>query len=191
MSGMIAPTANSANEDPAASHGDGFSSGCTPSSWTRWKFRALASSRWISSDALAAVSGERPISVKMATSSATSASGCRRNDFFSTTTSDSICSFAVVTDVYSPSAIENAPASSPATPLITTVSALAVAATPAIRAVLLTRPSMAPKVAARNHPPVTSACRWLPTWGSPVGDSGASLDSVMRQSCACALRPNY
>ena len=36
---------------------------------------------------------------------------------------------------------------------------LAAAATPAMRAVLLTRPSIAPKVAARSQPPVTSPCR--------------------------------
>ena len=85
-------------------------------------------------------------------------------------TSDSICSLAVVTEVYSPNAIENAPASSPATPLSTTVCALAAAATPAMSAVLLTKPSIAPKVAARSHPPVTSAC-WWSTWGTPVGAS--------------------
>ena len=66
---------------------------------------------------------------------------------------------AVVTDVYSPNAIENAPASRPATPLSTTACALALAATPAISAVLLTSPSIAPNVAARSQPPVTSACR--------------------------------
>ena len=77
----------------------------------------------------------------------------------STRTSESICSLAVVTDVYSPSAIEKAPASRPATPLMTTVCALAAAATPAISAVLLTRPSIAPNVAARNQPPDTSECR--------------------------------
>ena len=56
-------------------------------------------------------------------------------------------------------AIENAPASSPATPDNTTVLASALAATPAMSAVLLTKPSIAPKVAARSHPPDTSACR--------------------------------
>src|SRR6185312_3257238 len=65
---------------------------------------------------------------------------------------------AVVTDVYSPKAIENEPANKPATPLITTVCALAAAATPAINAVLLTRPSIAPKVAARSQPPLISGC---------------------------------
>ena len=40
-----------------------------------------------------------------------SACGCFRNERRSTRTSESICSLAVVTDVYSPSAMENAPAS--------------------------------------------------------------------------------
>ena len=65
----------------------------------------------------------------IATSSARSACGCLRKARCSTRTSESICSLAVVTDVYSPSAIENAPASRPATPLITTVCAPAAAHT--------------------------------------------------------------
>ena len=60
---------------------------------------------------------------------------------------------AVVTDVYSPSAIENEPASIPAMPLSTTAWVFAAAATPAISAVLLTSPSIAPNVAARSQPP--------------------------------------
>ncbi len=82
-----------------------------------------------------------------------------RNARFSTRTSDSICSLAVVTDANSPNAIENAPATRPAKPLITTVCASVAAPTPAISAVLLTRPSIAPNVAARNQPPLTSPCR--------------------------------
>ena len=96
----------------------------------------------------------------MATSSAFSACGCFRKEWRSTRTSESICSLAVVTDVYSPRAMENAPASRPATPLSTTVCALALAATPAINAVLLTNPSIAPNVAARSQPPDTSECLW-------------------------------
>jgi hypothetical protein len=40
---------------------------------------------------------------------------------------------------------------------------------------LLTRPSMAPKVAARSQPPDTSECRCPAVWGIPVGESAASL----------------
>ena len=95
----------------------------------------------------------------MLISSARSACGRVRNALRSTYTSESICSLAVVTDVYSPIAIENAPASRPAMPLTVTACTLPAAATPAIRAVLLTSPSIAPKVAARNQPPLISG--WL------------------------------
>ena len=99
------------------------------------------------------------MSVSIACNSACSAWGFSVNDLRSRRTSESICSLAVVTEAYSPIAIEKAPASNPATPLITTVCALAAAATPAISAVLLTNPSIAPNVAARSQPPVTSAWR--------------------------------
>ena len=111
-------------------------------------------------------------------SSTFSACGWRSKASRSARTSESICSLAVVTDVYSPSAIENEPASRPATPLSTTVWAPAVAATPAISAVLLTNPSIAPNVAARSHPPVTSACEWSIWWGRAT-------------SGGCAVPPSY
>ncbi len=58
--------------------------------------------------------------------------------------------------------------------------ALALAATPAISAVLLTNPSIAPNVAARSQPPETSECLWSMTCGIPVGSIGGGLsDSVM------------
>jgi hypothetical protein len=166
---MTAPIANMTNDEPAATHGDGFSRGSTPSSCTRWKFSARFSSRCTSSVALVAVSRVNPISISIATSSALSACGCMRKARLSTRTSESICSLAVVTDVYSPSAMENAPASRPAIPLMMTVCVLAAAATPAMSAVLLTRPSIAPNVAARSQPPVTSECRCVPVCGTPVG----------------------
>ena len=120
------------------------------------------------------------MSISIATSSAFSACGCLAKARRSTRTSDSICSLAVVTDVYSPKAIENEPANKPATPLSTTVCALAAAATPAMRAVLLTRPSIAPKVAARSQPPVTSECRCVAVCGTPVGATGLRMpDSDM------------
>ena len=89
---------------------------------------------------------------------------------------------AVVTDVYSPIAIEEAPANNPATPLSRTVCALAAAPTPAMRAVLLTRPSIAPKVAARNQPPVTSECRCVALCGTPVGATGPSIPDFDMES---------
>ena len=101
----------------------------------------------------------------MSVNSARSACGCMRNARFSTRTSASICSLAVRTEVYSPRAIENAPATRPAIPLSTTAGACAAAPTPAISAVLLTRPSIAPNVAARSQPPLTSPCRWSKSCG--------------------------
>src|SRR5262249_12891604 len=66
----------------------------------------------------------------------------------------------LATEVYSPVAIEIAPATRPASPVSTTVArATLPPATPAISAKLDTRPSITPNTAGRNQPPVTS--RWL------------------------------
>ena len=67
-------------------------------------------------------------------------------------------------------------------PLSTTVCLSALAATPAISAVLLTRPSIAPKLAALNQPPETSLWVWSNSCGSPVaapGDGNSASDDVM------------
>ena len=53
-------------------------------------------------------------------------------------------------------------------------------ATPAMRATLETRPSIAPKTAGRNQPPVTSACSWPICPSASSGTPGAS-SSVMRK----------
>ena len=59
----------------------------------------------------------------------------------------------LVTDTHSPAAIDSAPASRPATPVVSTSpGAIPVAATPSTRARLDTSPSLAPKTAARNVP---------------------------------------
>ena len=73
----MAPIANMMNEETAATQGDGFSVGSTPSSWTRWKLIARFSSRWISSVARAAVSWLIPKLTSVAMSSARSALGWR------------------------------------------------------------------------------------------------------------------
>ena len=138
--------------------------------------------------AVAAVSRVIPMSISIATSSAFSACGCLRKARRSTRTSDSICSLAVVTDVYSPNAIENAPANNPATPLSTTVCALALAADARDQAVLLTRPSIAPNVAARSQPPDTSECRWSAVCGTPVGRPSACPTRSWRRFNACRFR---
>ena len=80
------------------------------------------------------------------------------NSRSSVRTSASTCSFWVDTEVNSPRAIENAPATRPDTPLRMIVCADAPAPpTPAMRLRLVTRPSIAPKVAARSCPPATLA----------------------------------
>lgn len=66
-----------------------------------------------------------------------------------------------LTDTYSPAAIDNAPAASPAIPDNKIVAGLAcVVAMPNIRLLVEIRPSLAPRTAARNQP----LC-WL-RWGS-------------------------
>ncbi|GAB2628992.1 hypothetical protein GCM10027068_04290 [Prescottella soli] len=163
---MIAPIANITNDDPAATAGDGFSLGFTPSSCVTWISTARSVSAWTSAAAAVAVCALMPIEVKVSTSSASSASGCVRSARRSTRTSASICSLDVLTEVYSPSAIENAPATRPATPLRTTVCAATPAPpTPAISDVLVTSPSIAPNTAARSQPPETSEWVWSKSCG--------------------------
>lgn len=78
--------------------------------------------------------------------------------------------------MYSPAAMEKAPAASPASPLITTVCWLAVPpATPVMRARLETSPSIAPKTAGRSQPPFTS--RWV--WLSRCASCSAASVSMM------------
>ena len=82
-------------------------------------------------------------------------------------TSASTSSFCDETETYSPVAMENAPAASPASPVSTMrcgepPEAFAPAPTPAISETLVTRPSMAPNTAGRSQPPETSLC-WCPS----------------------------
>ena len=72
-------------------------------------------------------------------------------------------SFWEETETYSPVAIENAPAASPARPVSTMKcgdppEAPTPAPTPAISETLVTSPSMAPNTAGRSQPPDTSLC---------------------------------
>jgi hypothetical protein len=63
--------------------------------------------------------------------------------------------------VNSPEAIEQAPATRPASPvMITTLPVAPPPTTPATRAKFDTRPSITPNVAGRSQPPVTSRCEW-------------------------------
>ena len=97
----------------------------------------------------------------MSASSACSTRGCRRISSRSTATSCATASFWVPTEANSPSAIENAPATSPAIPVRMIVSRSAPPPpTPATSAMLVTSPSIAPNTAARSQPPETSAWWW-------------------------------
>ena len=78
----------------------------------------------------------------------------------SVATSACTSSFWLVTDTYSPVPIENAPATSAATPVSTTVCAgTPPPPSPAISEALVTSPSTAPNTVGRSQPPDTSRCR--------------------------------
>ena len=107
--------------------------------------------------------GSAPSPAKVSVSSACSASGkpgrawspCR-----SVATSACTSSFWLVTDTYSPVPMENAPATSAATPVRITVCAeTPPPPSPAISEVLVTSPSTAPNTVGRSQPPDTSRCR--------------------------------
>ena len=75
-------------------------------------------------------------------------------------TSACTSSFWLVTETYSPVPIENAPATSAATPDSTTVCADAPPPpSPAISDALVTSPSTAPNTVGLSQPPDTSRCR--------------------------------
>jgi len=133
----------------------------------RWIRIASSGSACTSLAAVVAVARLMPISANIPTNSASSPAGFSRSSRRSVWASASTCSFWVETEVYSPSAIENAPATRPAAPVRTTVHADAPAApTPATSEMLVTRPSIAPNTEARNHPPETSAWVWPISLGS-------------------------
>src|SRR3954453_8657602 len=89
-------------------------------------------------------------------------------------------------ELYSPAAIETAPAMSPARPASrTTPGAGSAPATPRIRPTFDTRPSLTPNTAARAAPPRTS--RW---WCSGRGAiSGASIGRSLGGSHGRSLDP--
>src|ERR1700712_5516419 len=64
-----------------------------------------------------------------------------------------------LTDTYSPTAIENAPANNPAMPAVNTALVLELAAvTPSIKLALETMPSLTPSTAARSQPERCDRC---------------------------------
>lgn len=84
--------------------------------------------------------------------------------------------------MYSPAAIEQAPAASPARPVSTTAPLEAAPpTTPVISAKLETSPSIAPNTAGRSQPPFTS--RWCPS----AGMRGFGWSSSVRGSLMVAL----
>lgn len=160
---MIPPTAKQAKEESAAVHGEGCSSGSTPSSWVTCTRTASSGSVCTSRATASAVGRVSPIRWYRSASSACSARGERRISSRSTSTSWATASFWVPTEANSPSAIENAPATSPAIPVRTIVARSAPPPpTPAINPMLVTNPSIAPNTAARSQPPDTSPWWWPP-----------------------------
>src|SRR6266542_3138519 len=160
-------------------HGEGRSSGSMPSSSRACTRQAWSGSRDSCSATLYAVSLSTPRRSYIIASSRISARGRAAISRCSTRISAAASSAWLATEVYSPVAIEIAPATRPASPVSTTVVCGTLPpATPAISAKFDTRPSITPKTAGRSQPPVTSRWRW---WISiePAGDSrGGSAVTV-------------
>src|SRR6516162_10060655 len=113
-----------------------------------------------------ASSADRPCATYMPASSRLSPSGSSASSWRSTCNSLSTISCCARTDTSSPAAIENAPASRPATPARRTADALVDApATPSTSDRLVSSPSPAPSTVARVVPPWTS--RWRLDLGLP------------------------
>ena len=89
-----------------------------------------------------------------------------------------------VTEMYSPAAIESAPASKPAVPAATTIPCeVPVAAIPRVSARFETSPSLAPKTPARNIPDMRSRDRAAnPRTTSPWMCSSAAICAVASSS---------
>src|SRR5512134_158741 len=103
----------------------------------------------------------------MAVSSRRSAAGSSASSARSRVRSAFSVSACEWTETYSPAAIDMAPATSPATPLTSTVPWLEpAAATPMTRLAVETMPSLAPSTAARSQP--IRAVRWRSRWRSAI-----------------------
>ena len=111
----------------------------------------------------------------MAASSLRSVSGLCSSSYRSLVTSAWTSSFCEDTDTYSPAAMENAPAASPASPVRTIRCPDAPPPpTPAISDRLVTRPSIAPNTAGRSQPPDTSRC-WCSS-AAPCATAGVVMN---------------
>ena len=101
------------------------------------------------------------------------APGLRSISRASSATSACTSSFWLATDTYSPVAMLKAPATSPATPVMTTTCPLCpLPPTRAISETFVTRPSIAPNTAGRSQPPETSRCEcsWRSVRDSAITD---------------------
>jgi hypothetical protein len=157
--GMAAPIANIANDDPAAASGEPRSSGSSPSS-SRTSVSSACSGFLSSSAAVRlACSVESPFCLKMSASSAASSSGASSTSRRSSAICRARRSRWLATDVYSPTAIEQAPARRPASPVTTSVRGSSTApATPRTSERFDTSPSFMPKIAARMELPRPPRC---------------------------------
>ena len=161
--GSSAPKVNDSAEAPAACTGLGMSAGSMCSSASRWAARAP---RAVSSVATAAaVAADRPLASYSAVSSVSSASGSAASSPFSCLISARSLSRWLETDTYSPSDIDTAPATSPASPAVKMGPRDVVApATPMTMPATDTIPSLAPSTPARSQfnrpadPPECGSC---------------------------------
>src|SRR5580704_5440288 len=93
--------------------------------------------------------------------------------------------------MYSPVPIENAPATSDATPVSTTVCAAApLPPTPAISEALVTSPSTAPNTVGRSQPPDTSRCRCDHPAASAASRTARPCSPVSPLTCAIIHHPH-
>jgi hypothetical protein len=149
-SGSAAPTAKVRAEAPAAT--SGFASVCSEipsSSRTCAPSASLACSAAATS---AASSGGTPRRSYMPASARSSSSGSAAISAASRVMSAFSVSAWLLTETYSPAAIDSAPAASPAIPAISTSARPEAAATPTISEAVDTIPSFAPRTAARSQP---------------------------------------
>src|ERR1039457_1036423 len=159
-SGISAPAEKATSEEMPAKTGEGSSNGSTPSSSRVCTRSAVSGSCETAAAIRAAVSASAPYPAKVSASSACSAAGKRASMMRSVATSAATSSFWFVTDTYSPVPIENAPATSAATPVkMMACGGASPPPSPAISDALVTSPSTAPNTVGRSHPPDTSRCR--------------------------------
>ena len=158
--GSRAPEVNDSAEAMAAWTGLGISAGSMCNSASRW---AASGSRAVSSAAtVRAVAAERPLASYSAVSSVSSASGVLASSRFSCVISARSLSRWLDTETYSPSAIDTAPATNPASPAVKMGPRAVVApATPITIPATDTIPSLAPSTAALSQfsrPAMPPAC---------------------------------